>query len=111
MMKGMPIMATVLPGGTGTLKHCERMSAVTQIALPVRRAGRRILLWEDVFSKALAIWGEMMPTNPIGPQNAVTPPVTRQHPMMEIILILLTSAPDIELNSSEEYDVKSLGVP
>ena len=48
IMNGIPIMATVLPGGTGTVKLCDRISAKTHIPAPHRRVEGSILRWEDV---------------------------------------------------------------
>ena len=40
------------------------------------------------------MWGAMMPTNPMGPQKAVTAPVIRQVAAMAPRRMRLTSAPE-----------------
>ena len=74
-MTGMPISAIVLAIGIGTAVILDTRSAQTPIIPPVSSEAGSIVLWADVPSSAFAMCGAIMPTNPIGPQNAVTAPV------------------------------------
>ena len=67
----------VLATGMGEGVILDIRSAHTPIRPPVRSEKGSVALWEDVPSSPLAMCGPIMPTNPIGPQNAVTAPVMR----------------------------------
>lgn len=75
MMIGMPTNAIVEAIGRGCPDNCETRSAPTPITLPESSERGMTILCEELLLMALAICGATIPTNPSGPQNAVTAPV------------------------------------
>ena len=88
MIIGAPIIAIVLPTGSGEGKTCEKISANRDTPAPTRSVTGIVLMWTEDPAMALEMWGATIPTNPKGPQNAVTAPVMRQLPIIETFLVL-----------------------
>ena len=99
-MTGMPTNAIVLATGRGAGDSWEIRSATRLIAAPVSIAEGRMIWWAEEPVVARAICGATIPTNPIGPQNAVTAAVIRQQLKSDRSLIIPVSAPDICAYSS-----------
>ena len=93
-------MAIVPAAGRGVGEACEIRSDVSAVMLPQRKEAGRTIVCEDVFHIALAMCGATMPTNPSGPQYAVTAPVIMQQLSMAWTLIVSGAAPAISANSS-----------
>ena len=96
----MPRSAIVLATGIGEGVILEMRSAHTPIKPPVNMEAGSTILWDEAPSIAFAIWGPMMPTNPIGPQNAVTAPVMRLQLSNAPRRIFEGWPPDSSVNSS-----------
>ena len=75
----MPIRARVEPTGRGMGQRFARISAARASVAPVAREQGRTCRWLAVPVSRRARCGATMPTNPSGPQKAVTVPVIRQH--------------------------------
>ena len=106
-MTGMPISAIVLPAGTGTGVARDRMSAAAAQAPPVAILTGSTILCTAVPVIRRAICGAIIPTKPIGPQNAVTAPVMIQHPVRDTHLIFSGIAPESEEYSSPNSRMSS----
>lgn len=69
------------------------MSPATHIVAPVMRLNGSMVFIAACPLMAFAMCGATMPTNPIGPQNAVTAPVIMLQLNIDMNLIFLTFAP------------------
>ncbi len=74
----MPMRARVEPTGRGMGQRLARMSAARARVAPVASEQGRTCRWTEEPVMRRARCGATMPTNPSGPQKAVTVPVIRQ---------------------------------
>ena len=107
MITGTPTMAIVLAIGRGDAVARDRRSAANAVTDPVSNDAGIIVLCAEVLKMPRAICGATMPTNPSGPQNAVTAAVRRQQLKMALSLIFWTGAPAMVANSSPKRMMSS----
>ena len=103
----MPISAIMLPAGTGIRHNWQIMSALTPKMPPVAMLTGSTVRCLAVPESFLAMCGATIPTNPTGPQNAVTAPVITDAESRAAVLVFCGLAPESTANSSPKSMMSS----